>query len=199
MYADPKPAVLLSVYGLGGDLLLDHWTGSRPPTSIAKFANLDDYPRLIADRSVISDDNNGGTGASNRFALTVQWELQGKMLDGCFGAPGLGAKLNALDYSSREAAVPEHLKPGFLQSLVTENYPPSVFVHGTADDVVPDQESIHHHEQLVQLGVKSKLLLVKDAPHGLGDLAPVDAEMATRTAAAYKDALEFLDSVFAAV
>ncbi|CAG8122465.1 unnamed protein product [Penicillium salamii] len=199
VYAHPKPAVLLSVYGLGGDLLLDHWTRGRPPTSIAKFADLDEYPRLLADKTVISDDSEGGTGFSNRFTLTVRWELDGTMLDGCFGAPGLGARLDALDYSRRDAAVPEDLKPGFLQSFVTENYPPSVFVHGTADEVVPDQESVHHHEQLVKLGVKSKLCLVKDGPHGLGDFSAVDETGSNSTAAAYRDALEFIDTAFAAV
>ncbi|KAJ5353081.1 alpha/beta-hydrolase [Penicillium brevicompactum] len=199
VYADPKPAVLISVYGLGGDLLLDHWTRGRPPTSIAKFVDLNEVPRLLADQTVVSDDYKEGEPLPKRFALTVQWELDGTMLDGCFGAPGLGSKLDAVEYSLREAAVPQELKPGVLQSLVTEKYPPSVFVHGTADEVVPDQESIHHHNQLVQLGVKSELLLVKDGPHGLGDFSGANPTVSRDTAAAYNSALAFTDSVFAAV
>lgn len=199
VYADPKPAVLISVYGLGGDLLLDHWTRGRPPTSIAKFIDLNEVPSLLADKTVVSDDYKEGEPLPRRFALTVQWELDGTMLDGCFGAPGLGSKLNAVDYSLRDAAVPENLKPGVLQSFVTENYPPSVFVHGTADEVVPDQESIHHHNQLIRLGVKSKLLLVKDGPHGLGDFSGADPRVSRDTKAAYNDALAFIEMVFAEV
>jgi acetyl esterase/lipase len=200
VYADPKPAVLLSVYGLGGNMLLDHWVRSRPPTSIANLIDLNDVPGLLADKTVVSDDLKEGEVISKRFALTVRWELDGTFLDGCFGAPGLGTKLNAVDYSRRDAEVPADLRPAFLQSFVTEDYPPSVFVHGTADEVVSDEESIYHHEQLSKLGVQSKLLLVKDGPHGLGDFSfNSDPEMVKNTTAAYKEALQFVENVFSGI
>jgi acetyl esterase/lipase len=197
VYANPKPAVLLSVYGLGGNMLLDHWTAARPPTSIAKFVDLNDVSRLLADKSVISDDMKEDERLSKRFALTVRWELDGTFLDGCFGRPGLGAMLNAVEYSLRDATVPVELKPGILQSFVTEEYPPSVFVHGTADEVVSDQESIDHHEQLNKLGVRSSLFLVENGRHGLEEFSfDHDSEVSKSTTKAYKEALAFIDDVF---
>ncbi|OGM43315.1 hypothetical protein ABOM_008684 [Aspergillus bombycis] len=200
VYATPKPTVLLTGYGSAGDWLLDHWTTGRPPTSIAKFVDLHEVPRLLADKTVVSEDSPERGFMSNRFALTVRWELDGTFLDGCLGRPGLGAELNKLDYAQRAAAIPEDLKPAFLQLFVTENYPPSVLVHGTADEVVPDQESKHHHEQLKQLGVKTELLLVENGPHGLVDFqSGMPPGPAKGSVQAYDRAVEFVAEVFDAV
>ncbi|KAE8360304.1 Alpha/Beta hydrolase protein [Aspergillus caelatus] len=200
VYATPKPAVLLTGYGSAGDWLLDHWTTGRPPTSIAKFVDLNKVPKLLADKTVVSDDTPESGIMSNRFALTVRWELDGTFLDGSIGRPGLGAELNKLEYAQRATAIPEDLKPAFLQLFVTENYPPSVFVHGTADEVVPDQESKHHHEQLKQVGVKTELLLVENGPHGLVDFSSgMPPGPAKGSVEAYDRAFEFVTEVFDAV
>ncbi|KAJ5595350.1 alpha/beta-hydrolase [Penicillium hispanicum] len=199
IYAEPKPAVLLSVYGLGGNMLLDHWTKGRPPTSIAKLVDLRDVPGLLADKTVVSDDVSAGR-MSKRFALTVHWEIEGTFLDGCFGKPGLGRELDAVAYELRATALPEDVKRGMLQLFVTDKYPPSVFVHGLADEVVSPQESIDHHEQLTKLGVKSELHLVKDGPHGLREFTPGAApEMAKATAEAYNRALLFITDVLSPI
>ncbi|KNG91387.1 hypothetical protein ANOM_000511 [Aspergillus nomiae NRRL 13137] len=200
VYATPKPAVLLTGYGSAGDWLLDHWTAGRPATSFAKFVDLNEVPGLLADKAVVSDDSPETGLMSNRFALTVRWELDGTFLDGCLGRPGLGAELNRLDYAERAAAIPEDLKPAFLQLFVTENYPPSVLVHGTADEVVPDQESKHHYKQLKQLGVKTELLLVDNGPHGLVDFqSGMPPGPAKGSVQAYDRALAFVTEVFDAV
>ncbi|RAH75012.1 alpha/beta hydrolase [Aspergillus aculeatinus CBS 121060] len=192
VHATPKPCVLMTAYGTGGNLLLDHWTQPRPPTSIAKMVDLADVPRLLADRTVVSDDADRN---SNRFALTVRWEIDGTFLDGVFGRPGLGATLNKVEYAGRAEAVPEELKPGFLQNFVGEGYPPAVFVHGTADEVVPDQESKFQHEQLGRLGIRTELLLVQDAGHGLVDLkSGFPPKLAEGAMEAYAEALKFVDA-----
>lgn len=72
-------------------------------------------------------------------------------------------------------------------------------MHSTAHEVVLDHKSVHHHEQIVQLGAKSKLLLVKDGPHRLGDFSAVDDSGSNSTAAAYRDVLEFIEDAFAIV
>ncbi|OJJ70437.1 hypothetical protein ASPBRDRAFT_44599 [Aspergillus brasiliensis CBS 101740] len=199
IYATPKPAVLLTGYGSAGDWLLDHWTTGRPPTSIASMVNLDEVPKLLADKTVVSDDmpEDGKGMMTNRFALTVRWELDGTFLDGCLGRPGLGAQLNQLKYAQRAAAIPEDLKPAFLQLHVTREHPPAVFVHGTADDVVPDQESVNHYEQLKRLGVKTELLLVEGGQHGLMDFSQgFPPKPAKGSVEAYNRGLEFVDEVF---
>lgn len=198
IYAEPKPAVLMSAYGLGGNMLLDHWTHGRPATSIAKFVDLDLVPALLADKTVVSDDTSTGM-LSKRFALTVRWELDGTMLDGVFGRPGLGAALNAVEYHQRPAVLPAEVKPGFLQFFVTEKHPPSVLVHGTADEVVVPQESVDHHEKLKSLGVSSKLLLVENGPHGLGAFgADPESELVKSSMRAYSTAMDFIAAVFSA-
>ncbi|KAJ5753580.1 alpha/beta-hydrolase, partial [Penicillium nucicola] len=199
IYATPKPAALLSVYGLGGDLLLDHWTEGRPATSIARFVNLDDVPALLADRTVVSDDLEEGAPVSRRFALTVRWELDGTMLDGCLGVPGLGGMLGAVGYGEREGLVPVQLRESFLQFFVGADYPPSVFVHGTEDEVVLPRESVYHHRQLREAGVESELFLVEGGAHGLWEFAlqPEDESVVGRdTAKAYDGALAFVDRAF---
>ncbi|OJJ48044.1 hypothetical protein ASPZODRAFT_158866 [Penicilliopsis zonata CBS 506.65] len=197
VYADPRPAALMTAFGTGGNLLLDHWTAGREPTSLAKFVDLSKIPALLADKTVVSDDPR----ESGRFALTVKWEIDGTFLDGCFGEPGLGARLHAKEYGDeRIKAIPDHLRPGFLQLFVDESYPPSVFVHGTEDEVVLLQESIDHYEQLKRLGVKTELLPVDQAGHGLVDFSqgfppkPVKGSME-----AYSRAAEFIDEVFTSV
>lgn len=200
IYADPKPAVLMSAYGTAGDWLLDHWTVGRPPTTIAKLVDLEQVPNLLADKTVVSEDKPVQGMMSNRFALTVRWELDGTFLDNCLGRPGLGAELNKLRYEERAAALPEDLKPAFPQLFVSESHPPTILVHGTADEVVPDQESVHHHDQLKKLGVKTELILVEGAGHGLVDLTsgfpPKPAEGEDE---AYRRTAEFIDEVFATV
>ncbi|KAJ5461651.1 uncharacterized protein N7458_003203 [Penicillium daleae] len=200
IYADPKPAVLMTAYGSAGDWLLDHWTVGRPPTTIAKLVDLDDVPRLLADKTVVSEDKPTQGMMSNRFALTVRWELDGTFLDNCLGRPGLGAKLNKIPYEERAAAIPENLKPAFVQLFVSESHPPTILVHGTADEVVPDQESVHHHEQLKKLGVKTELILVEGAGHGLVDLkSGFPPKPAKGKDEAYRRAAGFIDEIFATV
>lgn len=200
IYADPKPAVLMTAFGSAGDWLLDHWTVGRPPTTIAKLVDLGQVPKLLADKTVVSEDVPTQGFMSNRFALTVRWELDGTFLDNCLGRPGLGAELNKLRYEERAAAIPEDLKPVFVQLFVSASHPPTILVHGTADEVVPDQESVHHHEQLKRLGVKTELILVDGAGHGLVDLSSgFPPKSAKGKDEAYKRAAEFIDEVFAAV
>ena len=208
LYANPKPAAMLSVYGLGGNMLLDHWTRARPPTSFAKFVDLNDLPALLEDKSVISDDY-AEKGMSKRFALTVNWELTGTFLDGVFQRPGLGKMLDGVEYEKRFEAFPDDLKEGVLQEFVDGEYPPSVFVHGTADEVVSPEESVFQYEQLQKLGVESKLILVEDGPHGLegaikmGQMMGMPVEGGERIVGdcmeAYGEAMMFIEGVFARV
>lgn len=196
VYAEPKPAALLTVFGTGGDWLLKYLTTRRPPTSIATSVDLTQVPEILADKSVVSDDTAQGNWFTGRFALAVQWELDGVFLENCLGRPGLSAQLNKAEDSKRAMAIPEDAKPAFLQMFVTDHYPPSVFVHGTADDVVLPEESIHHFSQLKGLGVKTELLLVKDGPHGLLDFGSGGPPRPWQgSLEAYEGALKFIDEV----
>lgn len=161
------------------------------------MSDLESVAKLLADKTVVSDDMPTSGFLSDRFALTARWELDSTFLDGCFGKPGLGKMLNEVEYAKRAAAIPEDIKPGFLQLFVTENYPPSVLVHGTADEVVPDKESVKQYEQLRKLDIKTELLLVQDGRHGLADFGSgFPPQPATGSTEAYGRALKFIAEVF---
>lgn len=57
--------------------------------------------------------------------------------------------------------------------------PPFLIIHGTADQLVPVQQSVELHEKLRENGIDSKLVIVEDAPHSFHlqpeqqDLRPV--------------------------
>jgi acetyl esterase/lipase len=189
----------MTAYGLGGDLLLDHWTNPRPPTAIARLVDLSKVPALLADRRVVSEDVlTGILPITERFALTVRWEIDGTMLDNLLGRPGLAEKLRAVDYADRPSLIPEELKPSFLDFFVGADYPPSVFVHGTTDEVVLDKESVRHYEQLKKLGVRTELLLVEGGGHGLvTHKADGSFGLIPDAVDAYAKSFEFIVSVFA--
>ncbi|PVH74399.1 alpha/beta-hydrolase [Cadophora sp. DSE1049] len=59
----------------------------------------------------------------------------------------------------------ETVDPAFLFSK--GKFPPTYFIHGTADTLVPHKLSQKAHDELVAAGHESHLVLVEGAPHGL--------------------------------
>jgi acetyl esterase/lipase len=53
-------------------------------------------------------------------------------------------------------------------TYVSKNAPPFLFVHGTADDIVPIQQSERMVEKLQQAGVSARLIAVQEEGHGWG-------------------------------
>ena len=51
---------------------------------------------------------------------------------------------------------------------VTPKYPPTLMIHGTADDDVPYQESVDMAKSLEKHGVKHELITIPNGGHGLG-------------------------------
>ncbi|KAI1858288.1 uncharacterized protein JN550_012819 [Neoarthrinium moseri] len=186
-------------FGLAGDLLLDHWLTPRPATSLGQLVSLDKVPEFLAHKTMVSDDQQFDFKKS-RFALTTRWELDGTMLDNIFGQPGLGKELLAVEKEQRGDVIPSKLKPAFPQLFVSRDYPPSVFVHGTLDEVVPKEESINQHKQLEDLGVKSKFLLVEGAGHSLiNPTSGFPPKMAKGADEAYETAFRFIVEVISSI
>ena len=48
---------------------------------------------------------------------------------------------------------------------VTSGLPPTIFIHGTADDVVPPERSVQLYEQFLSAGIDSELFLIEGADH----------------------------------
>jgi acetyl esterase/lipase len=52
-------------------------------------------------------------------------------------------------------------------AYVTEGDPPILLISGTADSVVPYEQAVTFHEQLLAAGVDSRLVLIEGGDHGL--------------------------------
>ena len=70
---------------------------------------------------------------------------------------------------------------------VTESYPPTALIHGTADTDVPYELSTQMVEEFERNGVPHRLFSIPNAEHGLagGDRGLIEQ--------AYRSAFEFLD------
>jgi len=173
-----KPKAILSLYGMGGDFLSDHWVCPHPEgvrynggfTTREFVAHLVDDKDIkpIADSPIVPIPERGVAYSNDvelRGALYNYWQCFGTYLDNFTGTEGLNAKMQALPHEKREAAVPDSEKPLFVQLRVTE-LPPTVLVHGTEDTSVDVWESRKTYAQLKEAGIDTELLEVEGAEHG---------------------------------
>lgn len=63
--------------------------------------------------------------------------------------------------------------------FATKDDPPIMQVHGDKDDIVPHKHALNLHERLKSIGVKTKLVIVKGANHGVAGAAPQVSKDAT--------------------
>lgn len=70
--------------------------------------------------------------------------------------------------AERLAAIPAHLRPAILEANIDASYPPTVLVHGLADTIVLPSDPQATYDRLQELGVRSELITVPHAIHGLG-------------------------------
>ena len=69
--------------------------------------------------------------------------------------------------------------------------PPTVLLHGTADTMIPCDESVQMADALARAGVEHRLITVPDAGHGLdGFVGPGELSLKEQ---AVVDKLDFLD------
>ncbi|KZP20822.1 alpha/beta-hydrolase, partial [Athelia psychrophila] len=177
IHAEPRPVAFFSLYGMGGEWLSDDylsvksepipWLGSML-TQEAVAHLYDPAPDPIAGSALTQNLETGETtDALNRMVLFA-WFLQtGKFVDHLSGIAGLSETLSVLPNTEREAAIPSIVAKLFPQLHITAQFPPSVFIHGDADVLVPVNESKYTHEQLKKVGVESELFIVSGGDHGL--------------------------------
>ena len=76
--------------------------------------------------------------------------------------------------------------------LIKEGYPPTVLLHGTADTMIPCDESVQMADSLARAGVEHRLITVPDAGHGFdGFIGPGELSFKKQ---AIEDKLDFLDA-----
>lgn len=82
----------------------------------------------------------------------------------------------------------DRVDPATLFAKLGKNFPPTYFIHGTADTLVDWKLSQRAHDELQANGVDSKLTLVDGAPHGFD----AKAQPGDETFAIVEKGLEFL-------
>lgn len=86
---------------------------------------------------------------------------------------------------------PEKFFPFMPVKNVTQEYPPTLMIHGTTDTDVPHEQSVLMAEQFEAHGVAHRLISIQGGEHGLGGGDPAKIEAAHQAALAYLD--EYLD------
>jgi acetyl esterase/lipase len=178
LHASPKPKAFLSEFGMGGDYLSDHYVFPRPedfgyttprPASLTVNALLhvpEGSPIPISVGSPVKLGPDGPYCDDGRGTLFSHIMKDATFLDYLTGQPGLTASLAKFSSSDlRAAALPDALRVLFPQFQVKE-LPPTVLLHGDGDTLVLLHESEATFVELQKAGIKSELVVVKDAEHG---------------------------------
>jgi acetyl esterase/lipase len=166
---DPPPTVLVSFYGYGD--LIGEWYSTPSPhprhnRSKITWEEVADIPDGPAVANSEDRDGNGG----QFYNYCRQQGLWPK-------------KVSGFDPHTE----PEKFYPYMAVKNVTDNYPPTLMIHGTADTDVPYKQSVMMAEQFKKKGVQHKLTSLHNAEHGLRDGDPSEVE------AAYAEVLPFVN------
>lgn len=183
----PRFSVLgvVSVCGMGGDMLLDYWLSEcRPGTfqdshrePYRKHHPLTSWERkdLIRNAEVFWEGEEcAATVVDPPEGRWVIWEYlhaTGSLNDAVSGQRGLSDKLRAKPHGRRAASIPpqdREVYPQMYFEAHPELVPPMLLIHGDSDEVVPVQESLNTYRQLCHTG-KAELRLVPGGDHGLRD------------------------------
>ena len=181
----PRYTVLgcVSYFGMGGDLLHDHWLTPRG----AKKRPLD-MSRLVEEQETLRSSikhwyepsapevsdvpyTDGMTGQRvDRGNIWDYWHATGSINDAITGEKGFSARMAAVPYHERIAAIPAKQLSVFPQIALTENaatIPPFLLIHGDADKEVPYEESSNTLRALQEGGGHAELITIPDADHAL--------------------------------
>ncbi|ODN77086.1 hypothetical protein L202_05623 [Cryptococcus amylolentus CBS 6039] len=174
----PRPLGWLDFYGEGGDWLSDFWVKPYdviPHMAYYKYdeAKAEELERtkgggkVISDSPVIFGTDLVARDLDNRFGLFAHWLKNGTTLDNLLLSPGLGAKLAQTPHSERLSLVPAD-KQHLLLPITPETCP-AYLVHGTADGMVPVEDSKAIERDMKEFGLRVGTDYVGGAAHGLRD------------------------------
>ncbi|SCV72639.1 BQ2448_4176 [Microbotryum intermedium] len=157
LHAQPTPNAICSIYGAGGDFLLDHWcTPKTEPWYKGRPLFALDDPRFLAIlETPKTKPATTGTEATDPRNEYTFWLMQkGEWLDMVSGEAGLGARLRELSSAERAKAIPEAARITFPQFGIekAQRFPPIIFVHGSVDEAILIEESRSLAETLRKKG-----------------------------------------------
>lgn len=169
---------LLSIFGMGGNLLDTHWLDPHPlgirflgnraedasivdaiEQSVSKghLATVSDAPYVMLEDGVVDSKERRGE-------LVIRHLREGTYLDLLTDVDGLASTLRGMSKEERKEHIPDKAKRFFPQ-LQTDKMPPTVFVHGDEDTAVLIEESKYHHGLLNKHGIETKLVVVSAGEH----------------------------------
>lgn len=213
MHADPKPRVVLSMYGVGGNLYNPHYfTPKFEP--FFRGRELNDprqFPSFLYPQSSELEPTSDsavtyhppthvtpGYPSNPRMFLGPLYLQLGTYLDYYTGMhePSLSVYSRSLpvDATSRLEglhvdSIPEQHRRLFPQFGVTSAWPPTCLVHGSSDTAVLVEESRHLHSLLVAANVDVELWEVDGAEHAFDNAPPAEG---TSYETLFHDAVRFL-------
>lgn len=178
LYAKPKPKAVCIHYGMGGQLLDDHWLevkteprgfpGEDFITDEVMAPLLEKPIEPVSHAPISMSKDSMLLAKDNRLGLLTLFWKKGIYLDYLVGEP-ISAHLRTLPLSERTNAIPEHLRPAVLQTQFKSDFPPTVLIHGDQDSLIKLTESQTTYDRLRELGVKVELIVVEGAAHALMD------------------------------
>jgi len=165
----PRPTVLLSLWGYG-DLVGDWYSRPSPHARhhVIKMSREEAFQQVSGPPISDARDRKGDGGAFYQH---------------CRQHGLWPAAVSGWDPHQE----PEKFYPYMAAKNVTQDYPPTVLVHGTADTDVPYEQSALMAAEFTRHGTPHELITIPDAEHGLagGDPRLIDA--------AYEKAFAFVN------
>jgi acetyl esterase/lipase len=153
-----------------------------------------------ADRIAIAGYSAGGMLALMAAATNGMQEFEGEggnagvssQVQACIGVYPLASAQTArglFPEEFSEAALSEAMAAASPTNYIGENFAPTIFVHGTADNTVPMSSSISFFEQLDELGVPTALTLIQGADHAFDNSATDAIEVMAQSIDLFLDRL----------
>lgn len=172
IYAVPKPKVVLSLYGMGGDLLTDQYLAPKTqpffrgrelldPAQFSEYMHPFDSLKSTSDSPLVYHPQSyhiPGYPANPRMLISRLYLQLGVSLDYITGQhePSLSVTLRKAIHTEDpfdEALISDH-KIIFPQFNVTSDWPPTYLIHGTSDTAVLPRESRNLHSLLLKADVE---------------------------------------------
>ncbi len=192
----------ISYFGMGGDVLLDRWVSGTTQAEKDRLTPL--VKDMVGAKDLAEESDRPYTSTLKGYDQSQRtqyiweyWTATGTLIDIITSHDGEGHSLGVLAYNDRLASLPTKYADVLPQLWLStsenaKSFPPTLLIHGTADDAVPYEESTNTLSQLKTLGVDVKLVTVQGADHNLNKAGT--SEEAEGTKGAHEKAVEWLVS-----
>jgi acetyl esterase/lipase len=161
----PRPKVLAPFWGYGD--IVGPWYSKPDPFYLKQPAVSREQALAAVGREPVSEPaDNGGR---EKFYLYCRQQ-------------GLWPK----EVTGHDPATEDRWFDGYCPVRnVTREYPPTMLIHGTADEDVPYEQSKTMAERLGKVGVEHRLMTVPGGSHGIGNISAAEQDRIYRDAAAF--------------